>query len=362
MNIDELKKIIQDCGVVGAGGAGFPTHIKIDSRAKTILLNCAECEPLINVDKYLLTSFTNEILSMLSKLSEILDADVVIAVKNTYKNTIEAVNKNLSDYPRFKLSLLEPIYPTGDEVLLLYETMGIVVPPGALPIDIGCVVFNVETMYNIYKATTYGKTVSEKWVTIAGEVKNPGIKQLPLGITVKEAVEMANTTIDNPEYIINGLMMGKTASSEDVITKTTNAIFVLPYFLHKQPDTCTSLKRAASACCQCRNCTDMCPRFLIGYPIEPHRIMRALCTKDLALDPIINAMYCSSCGVCEVAACPQSLAPRTLIGKIKSELKKAGVIPAKHDFPKISPLRQYRKIDQERLKIRLGISKYEVHE
>ena len=364
MTVSELKKTIQDCGVVGAGGAGFPTHLKIDPRAKTILLNCAECEPLISVDRYLLTNYANEILSALKQLSDVLDADVVVAVKKTYKNAIGSVKGIIDAYPRFRLGLLDAVYPVGDEVLLVHETLGLIVPPGALPIDIGCVVFNVETMYNIYNAMEFGRAVAVKWVTIAGEVENPGVKRISIGTAIGDAVATAGSlTVENPVYIINGLMMGIKASDADNITKTTNAIFVLPsHFFAKH--TCEShgidLKRAASACCQCRSCTDMCPRHLIGYPIEPHRIMRALCAKDPASDSFYGVMYCSSCGVCEKIACPQNLKPRSLIVIFKEELKKAGVSSDKPGASSVSPMLRYRRVDANRLLIRLGLAKYEV--
>ena len=361
MTISQLKKIIQDCGVVGAGGAGFPTHLKIDARAKTILLNCAECEPLINVDRFLLENYTSEILLALKHLSGVLDADVVIAVKKTYKTAIISVNERIASCPRFRLGLLEPVYPAGDEVLLIYETLGLVVPPGAFPIDIGCVVFNVETMYNIHNAIELASPVTKKWVTIAGEVENSCIKLFSIGTTITEALTAAGRiTTENPTYFINGLMMGKTASDADTITKTTNAILVLPTAHLVAKNLNIDFNRAASACCQCRSCTDMCPRHLLGYPIEPHRIMRAMCAKDPTSDSFVGAMYCCLCGICEKIACPQSLAPRNLISVFKNELTKSGIKAIKQSKYQVSPMLPYRKVDASRLKIRLGLAKYEV--
>ena len=363
MTINEIKKTIEDCGVVGAGGAGFPTHLKIDPRAKTIILNCAECEPLLCVDKYLLAHYTEEIFAALKQVSEVLDADVVIAVKKAYKKTINSVNEKIQAYPRFRLCLLENIYPIGDEIILIYETLGFVVPPGSLPIEAGCIVFNVETMYNVYHAITSNKPVTEKWVTIAGEVENPGVKQFPVGLTIHDAVKTAgDITSTNPAYILNGLMMGKKVLGTDFITKTTNVIFVLSNHELAETPFSTNLNRAASACCQCRACTDLCPRHLIGYPIEPHRIMRALGANDSTSDSFMGVMHCSGCGICEKIACPQSLAPRELMNVFKNEFKKGGVKAAKLKTPQVSNMLPYRKVDQERLKIRLGLRKYEVPE
>ena len=124
--------------------------------------------------------------------------------------------------------------------------------------------------------------------------------------------------------------MGNLCLSEDVVTKTTNAIIVLdqthPLIQKKQHNTAIDLKRAASACCQCQTCTDLCPRHALGHPIEPHKFMRSAANQDFQeLNVFLDTMFCSSCGLCEMYSCPQSLSPRTLIAEYKAGLRKAGV-------------------------------------
>jgi Na+-translocating ferredoxin:NAD+ oxidoreductase RnfC subunit len=362
--ITQVKEILEKCGVVGAGGAGFPTHLKIDSRANTILLNCAECEPLLQVDQQLLARYAEEILFTLQRLAKILEASVVVAVKKSFTETISAVKEKLSKYPNIRLALLDSVYPAGDEIILIYEAAGIVVPPGSVPLDAGCVVFNTETVYNMYNAIEHGKPVTHKWVTITGEVERPVTAHVPVGISIEDAVKRAGKiTIDNPVFIAGGPMMGSVTLPRDKIKKTTKAILVLPaeHNLARVKTGGILLNRIASACCQCRVCTDMCPRYLLGYPLEPHKIMRALCARDTKSDAFHGIMYCGLCGLCEKIACPQSLAPRELIKTVKTELSKAGIKPEKHEAAPVSWARHGRSVAQNRLKIRLGLEKYDRH-
>jgi Na+-translocating ferredoxin:NAD+ oxidoreductase RnfC subunit len=368
MLIDRLKKIIEDAGVVGAGGAGFPTHLKMDKRADTLLLNCAECEPLFKVHQQLLTRYAADILSALHIIADTLGASLIIAIKKSYGETINAVQLAAAGYPypAAKIALLDDTYPAGDEILLIYEAAGVVVPPGTLPIESGFLVLNVETVYNIHLALTNGAPVTHKWVTIAGEVKKPVTARIPLGTTLRKAAERAGgITTANPAFITGGPMMGGISSENEVVTKITNAILVLPAGhpsvkkINRDPG--TELNRAASACCQCHTCTDMCPRNLLGYPVEPHRFMRALRSLNVKdTEAYKGLMYCCLCGLCEIACCPQSLAPRTLMKMFKGKLTKAGVKPEKREAAPVHKKREYRRVGEKRLKIRLGLTQYDL--
>jgi len=376
--IDSMKEVIKACGIVGAGGGGFPSHLKLDSRAHTILLNCAECEPLLQVDQQLLANYASEIVSALHRLADALGASAVVAVKKSYTAAISAVECEIEKLSgqtesRIRLALLDEIYPAGDEIVLIYEALGLVVPPGSLPIDVGCIVFNVETVYNMYHAFEHGTPVTHKWVTIVGEVERPVTALLPVGMPIAEAIKHAGQiTVDNPAFILGGPMMGGLIyASKETIKKTTNAILVLPsdhslilrnnygQASDKTP-AMVNLNRVASACCQCRTCTDMCPRNQLGHPIEPHRIMRALAARDTSSSAFGGTMYCSFCGVCETMACPQSLAPRSLIGTIRTALKESGVKPEKYEPGTVSCTRNGRLVGAKRLTMRLGLSKYDI--
>lgn len=392
MEIKELISIVRENGVCGAGGAGFPTYAKIDKRANTIILNCAECEPLLKVHRQLLKKYAYEIMNTLHMMAESMEASrVIIAVKKEYEETIQAVKANLDSFKKssyeginheeistketsnqkrfeaeMELVLLDEVYPMGDEVVLIYETTKQIVPPGSIPIEIGVAVFNVETVYNVYKAVKEQMPVYDKYLTIAGEVANPITIKVPIGMSVSDVIELAGgVTKKEVVYLMGGPMTGELVEPYEVITKTTNAILVLPkehYIVNKKKsNTSINMKRAMGICCQCELCTDLCPRFLLGHPIKPHSFMQAATsgvTKDLA--PFLDTMYCCSCGICELYACPQDLAPRRLITEYKSSLRKNGLLPSKLEGRGVNQVREYRKIPMERLTSRLNLHSYHV--
>ncbi len=368
MELAKLSEIMRRAGVVGAGGAGFPSYAKLNAAADTIILNCAECEPLLKLHRQVLARYAKEIMETLEEIADTLDASqVIIAVKPHYTEAVEAVKANLSKFKKTKIGLLPEIYPAGDEVVTIYETTGRVVNPGALPISVGCIVYNVETIYNVYRAWKENAPVTHKFITVAGEVKNPCTLKAPLGITYGELIAMVGGETHGDTVIVaGGPMTGRIAQKSDVVTKTSNAILIMPrnaYIVQKRITPITiDVKRAMAACCQCRMCTDLCSRHLLGHPIEPHKIMRAV-ASGVASDSaaILNAYSCSACGLCEMYACGQGLNPRTIISEMKSELRKNGVMPPKGVEAKaVEPNREYRKVPLSRLTARLGLARYDL--
>ena len=181
MTAEELSGIIKENGVVGAGGAGFPTYMKIDKRANTILMNCAECEPLLKLHRQLLKEHAQDIVRTFAMIADVVEAEeAIIGIKEEYTATIEALNAYLPEYPKVRLKLLPGAYPMGDEIVLIYEATGRVISPGGLPIEAGVIVFNVETVYNIYRALEKHLPVVDKVVTVVGEVQNPITVRVPL--------------------------------------------------------------------------------------------------------------------------------------------------------------------------------------
>ncbi|NMB44623.1 MAG: NADH-quinone oxidoreductase subunit J [Clostridiales bacterium] len=367
MDIMELKQIIKDCGVAGAGGAGFPSFAKLDSKTEEIILNGAECEPLLAVDKQLLKKYSYEIISTLDLVAKAVGAKrAIISIKSEYVDTIAAVEAELAYFPNVSIKLLQNVYPTGDEVVLIYDTLGKVVAPGSFPIDIGVAVFNVETMYNIYKAINLKEGVNKKYLSIVGEVANPITISVPIGMSVKEVVDLAGGPIvEDPAYIMGGPMTGQTVGPYEVISKTSNAILVLPkdhYIIRKKESNISfELKKASATCCSCEMCTNLCPRNLLGHPIAPHTFMRnASSGITYDTEPYINTLYCSSCGICEMFSCPQSLSPRKLISKYKDDLKRNGVPTPKKESADVDTNREYRKVPMKRLISRLDLVKYNI--
>ena len=367
MELQKLKDLLREYGVVGAGGAGFPSYAKLSDKADTVILNCAECEPLLKLHRQVLEEHTYEILSALSDIVKTTGAERgIIAVKDHYRSTINAVEAELSDFPAISLAKLPPVYPSGDELILIKDVTGRLVEPGKLPITVGVVVCNVESVYNIYRAMQ-GKPVTHKYVTLAGEVNNSLTLRVPLGTKIKVLIDaVGGYTHADVELISGGPMMGKLVGEQDVVTKTTNAIIALPadhsVVLNKNRNPKISLKRAMSVCCQCRSCTELCSRHVLGYPVEPHMVMRVLSNGgrgDVA--SLAGSMFCSNCGLCETYSCPQDLSPRALIAEMKNAARKNGIpLPTGIKAEENVKDAEHKRVSVERLTARLGLKKYDI--
>ncbi len=368
MELSALSRLMKDAGIAGAGGAGFPSYAKLNPAADTVILNCAECEPLLKLHRQVLKEHAPEILDALDEVAEAVGAGrIIVATKASYTETVKAVKEQLSRHNKTELALLPEAYPSGDEVVTVYETTGRVVKPGKIPITVGVIVYNVETILNTARALYQKAPVTHKYVTICGEVAKPVTVRAPLGMTYGELIALAGgATVENPRLIAGGPMTGRVATVTETVTKTTNAVLVLPpdhYVVRKKLSPVQiSLRRAMSVCCDCRTCTDLCPRHLLGHPIEPQRFMRSV-TVGSASDTqaYLNSFYCCGCGVCEMYACPHDLNPRTLLSEAKNELKKQGVrMPEEAPVSDVSEWRSYRRVSLARLTARLGLDVYNV--
>lgn len=367
MKLNDLKDLLRDMGVVGAGGAGFPSYAKLSPDADTIILNCAECEPLLKLHRQLLEEHTYEILKALDMIVKEAGAKQgIIALKSHFKETIEAVNAEIADFPALSMCKLRAMYPSGDEIILIKEVTGKLVPPGSLPISVGVIVCNVESVYNVYKAVN-GKPVTDKYVTVAGEVKNPVTLHVPIGTKIADLLEAAGgLTCSDAALISGGPMMGRMIRPGDVVTKTTNAIIALPadhhVILNKNRNYNISLRRAMSVCCQCRSCTELCSRHVAGYPVEPHMVMRVLSNGGKGDEKILEgSLFCSGCGLCETYSCPQDLSPRALIDQLKADRRARGeALPKGVKFDPDVKDADLKKVSVARLTLRLGLKKYDV--
>ncbi len=162
---------VKNAGVIGAGGAGFPTHVKIDAEAEILIANGAECEPLLSTDHYLMVEKAAEIVEGLKLVQQSTGAEkVYLALKEKYKDAIEELENILDEKDGIELYLLDNYYPAGDEVELVHNITDRVAPEGGIPLDISCVVINVNTLLNVYLADKEEKPVTTRWITVAGEV------------------------------------------------------------------------------------------------------------------------------------------------------------------------------------------------
>ncbi|WP_258358980.1 4Fe-4S dicluster domain-containing protein [Moorella sulfitireducens] len=363
----ELNAIINKiaaAGVVGAGGGGFPTAFKLKTKTpiRTVIINGAECEPLLKVDQELMARYPEELLATLATLVQATGAETgVITLKEKYREAHAVLAGEIRNYPGLRLHLLPDVYPMGDEHLLTYNVTGQTIPPGGLPLQAGAVVLNVETLYNIHHALA-GRPVTHKYVTVTGAVRQPVTARLPVGTPVRELLNLAGGPIEN-EYLLiaGGPCMGKVTSFNAPVTKTTKGIIVLPLDHpladRYRRDLNRELKIALKACCQCMQCSDFCPRHLLGHPLEPHRVMRAV-TCGLADITLPQALLCSECGLCDFYACPFSLSPRQVNRKIKAELQQKGFRPGPWQATTPSPFREGRQVPTKRLIDRLGLKEY----
>jgi cobalamin reductase len=370
-----LIETIKDAGIVGAGGAGFPTHIKLNTKAEYFIVNAAECEPLIETDKYLCRTFADELIKGIMYIAKHLDAKKsVIALKGKYKTEIsalkEAIEKNNADIEIFEM---RTFYPAGDEQIIVQQVTGKSIPERGIPIEVGAVVDNVGTVISIYEAVTNQKKLTDKYLSVVGEVKEPIMLKVPLGTSIRECINAAAPTISDYAIILGGPMMGRVVSDDSLIdkqyvTKTTGNIIVLPrdhYLIQRTKVTIDRIKhQTRSACIQCRMCTDLCPRFQIGHRIKPHLVMRNVwrentITSNEEFEQCYgDAVNCCDCGLCEMFSCPMGLSPRRVNQYMKGKFREKNIMVEKNSSPVARSSVDVSKVPTDRLIARLNLGKY----
>lgn len=363
--IKDTVSLVKAAGVVGAGGAGFPSHVKIAAEAEYLIINGAECEPLLRVDQQLMVVEADKLIRGIEAVMEVTGAmKAFIALKYKYKDAIKVLSEATIGKP-IEVYELEDFFPAGDEQVMVYEVTGRVVPEGGIPLKVGCIVTNVETAINIAQAVE-GVPVTETYLTITGEVPQAVTLKLPIGIRVAEALELAGVKdMTNKAVIDGGPMMGSVI--EDInqpITKITKGLIVLakdhPLITGKTISWEAIVRRSKSVCIQCRMCSDVCPRNLIGHRLYPHKIMRSLAWMK-ADEEIKSALLCCECGACELWGCPMQLPPRQVNAAIKKELGKQGIRwTSTESSEPLSDIRKYRKIPSKRLVAKIGLTQYDV--
>lgn len=361
----EIVQAVQAAGVTGAGGAGFPTYVKLQAEAEFVIANGAECEPLTHVDKQLLIHHAPEVIAGLRAAMQATGAARgILGVKGKYKEIIAGLKAVLGNTTDITIAELGNFYPAGDEQVLVYDVLGRVVPEGGLPINVGCVVQNIETLYNI-DAALNGRPVTEKYITVIGAVRKPMTVKVPIGVTLAEVLALAGgATVPDPVILDGGAMMGNVVGDLNApVTKRTKMLLVLPY------DHQLSVKRrtprtvfdahAIAACDQCYMCTDYCPRHAQGHAIQPHKLILLLASGVPMTDAqMAGALLCCECRTCNYA-CPVHLAPGDIALNIKRDLLKEGFKNPYHRTTEADPYRDYRRVPMTRLINRLDLAKYD---
>lgn len=355
-----LVEQIKEAGIVGAGGAGFPAYVKVSGTAEIALINAAECEPLLHKDKELLHHRLDDVLKGLRTLMDSVGATRgIIGIKEKHHSLIEILRSQIDD--DMEVIPVRDFYPAGDEITLIYETTGRVVQAGALPGSVGIVVNNVETLYNIGK----GKAVVSKFLNIVGEVARPVTVEVPIGISFQEVLDFAGPLLDDYAVIEGGPMMGKLIADLTLpVTKTTAGLIVLPKD-HILIQRLSNLNRqdvvnriGKAACDQCVLCTELCPRYLLGHPIQPHKAMRSLIFTYEGKNPELHTLYCCECNLCSLISCPEGLAPSMVCISNKREARAQNLSYAGKLDNGVHPMQAFRRTPSKKLKTMLDLNRY----
>ena len=360
-----LVEKVRLAGVVGAGGGGFPSHVKLAAKADTVIANGAECEPLLHKDAAVMQYMSAQLVRGMELSMDAVGAkEGVIGIKAKKKKAVEAVEAACKG-TRVRVHLLGDYYPAGDEYDLVYTVTGKLIPPAGIPIHVGAIVQNVETLVNIANAAD-GKPVTHKTLTIAGAVREPITLTVPLGVTFRQCIEAAGgTTADKPVLCLGGLLMGETTDDLDLpITKTSTGVVVLPHDHHiierKLRKPTDQAKIGKSACDQCRYCTEYCPRYLLGYQVEPHQVMRTLAFSGTGADRFNEwAALCCSCGLCTLYACPEELYPKEACDDSKAVLRKQNFKWTGKTDIKPHPMRDGRRVPIQSLMKKMHVDGYD---
>ena len=308
INKEAFLELLHDNGIIGLGGAGFPTHIKYDNKEiKYLLVNAVECEPYITADYEVLKTHTEEILEGIDMILEINNIDeAIIAVKKSNVELIKILNNFIGTYLKIKIKEVPNLYPMGWERTLIKEVFNETYEN--LPIEKGIVVNNVSTIFAIYRVLKYNEPFTERVVTFAGN----GFKK-PQNILVKigtQASEVINSVIgykkvDEVNFIAGGPMMGESISTDDlIISPNLNSVLVLKNTHYKEIE-----------CLRCGKCIDVCPANICPVLIKDSiNNVEKLKTLDVS--------KCVSCGLCSYI-CPSKIQVREYVKKAKEKIKES---------------------------------------
>ena len=313
----EIVEKIMSAGIVGMGGATFPTHIKLvppkGSKADLLIINGVECEPYLTADNRLMIEKSQEIAVGTQLLMKALGVEkACIGIEKNKPEAIRIMSEAVAALPGISVEVLKVKYPQGGEKQLIKAITGREVPSGALPVAVGCVVSNVGSAFAVYEAVQKNKPLFERVVTVTGQqVKNPGNLKVRIGTPLSELVNFAGGLPEDTGKIISGgPMMGKAVASLDVpVTKGTSGVLLIPGE--------KALRKPQLACIRCSRCATACPMGL-----EPFLLM-TLTEKGLwesvEKEKVLDCIECGSCSF----SCPAS---RPLLDQIRYGKAKVGQI------------------------------------
>ncbi|MBE6625865.1 MAG: electron transport complex subunit RsxC [Ruminococcaceae bacterium] len=313
---DELIRAIRESGIVGLGGAGFPTHVKLDvepEKIEYLIINGAECEPYITSDTVTMLTRGDDMAYAIRELNRVMGiANVIIGIENNKKEAIANMTEMAKSVTECSVTVksLPTVYPQGGEKVLVYHTTGRKISAGKLPIDVGCIVLNCTTLATIGAYLRTGMPLTEKCVTVdGGTVKKAQNVMVPVGTSLKDLLDFCGGLTEDPEKIIyGGPIMGVTVVNTDCsVLKNTNAVLALTKKEAKLPKT--------TACIRCGSCVNTCP-----FSLAPVDIATAYEKKDAEELKALSVVTCMECGCCSFV-CPANR-PLVQINKLSKQLLK----------------------------------------
>lgn len=298
---EEIRDIVKEAGIVGLGGAGFPTHVKLtpkdETKIDTIIVNGAECEPYLTSDYRMMLEEPESIIKGLNIILQLFDnAKGVIGIEDNKPEAIRVMTELVKDEPRITVCPLKTKYPQGGERALIYAVTGRKINSSMLPADVGCIVDNVDTVISIYNAVANSTPLIRRIVTVTGDaIANPQNYNVRTGTNYAELLEASGGFKTEPEKVISGgPMMGQALFNMNIpVTKTSSAL------------TCMSKDEVAlsapTACIRCGRCVNVCPSRVV-----PQMMMQAAMRSDIDTFVKLDGMECCECGCCAYA-CPAKL-------------------------------------------------------
>ncbi len=320
LSADEIREIAKEAGLVGMGGAAFPTHVKLsppkENPVDTVIINGCECEPFLTCDHRQMLERTNDMIAGARLLQKAVGANgVIIGVEANKMDAVDALRSSIGDDKDLSVEVLEVKYPEGAEKMLIFALTGRRVPPGKLPSEVGCLVQNVGTAIALYEAAAWGKPLYERVLTITGPgIREPGNLIAAIGTPISQLIDFCGGTVGNPVKLIVGGPMTGWAQSEDSasVIKGTSGVVMLTSDVVEAGE--------ESECVRCGKCIDSCPMFL-----SPNFIVQATKRGQWDKAEQWGALDCFECGCCSFdcpALIPHVQYTRTAKAKIAALRKK----------------------------------------
>lgn len=367
MKRNAIINAVRFAGIVDSGDGKEPAYRKLMAKADTVIANGVDAEPLLATNTTLLQRRPDLVVDGLKLAMKATRAQEGILAISASQPLLESLSQALPSDGSISIFAREQNDPAGDEIHLVYDAKKRVIPQGGVPEDAGVVVCNVSSLAQMARAVS-GKAVTEKLVSVVGEVHNPKVVKVPIGTTYESLLHLAGGTTHRDVTVLDGgpLRGVPVQDLQHGITRTTHGITVLSsehsVVQTKRKTTSEMLRAAKTSCTSCMRCTDMCPRYLAGHDIVPHQMMQALNHNQIQPQHLASSFLCTNCGVCDMLACDvMKLSPRQFFAETRNELLQQGLAPT----PKSNSSTQLRstyhnaKMSQSMLLKKLNLQRYQ---